>query len=323
MSRLPTILLGSVLLCLIVWIVLLLSDSTLALQVNADIGRLFGRTDGAINFARVIFMLFGVLVAALVGGAIGWSMRSVSALSRETELLSRLNSTKGRIPRLESGMRSKELQVERAEEQMHNLESLLPPLYKTIKERDQALRDREAMVLQLQQELAVWKGPPLVEESADDGTGMAAIVGDRGAGGEAMLDESIRTLQGDVGEREARIAELMRRILQLESTLEDANKRSGDYDRERQRQDRWLDVLNDQLALARETNDRLTAGVHNATGLQQRINQLEADVQRLTDELADSERRLAASRFECATARTTIAHLQGRLGVGKGGQSVL
>ncbi len=325
MSRMPTILLGSVLLCLIVWIVLLLSDSTLALQINADIDRLLGRTDGAINFARAIFMLFGVLVAAGVGGAIGSSMRSVSALSRETELLSRLNATKGRIPRLESGMRSKELQVERAEEQMHNLESLLPPLYKTIKERDQALRDREAMVLQLQQELAVWKRPPLVDESADDANG-AAAGGDRAmpsAGGETMLDERIHTLQGDVGEREARIAELMRRILQLESTLDDANQRSGDYDRERQRQDKWLDVLNDQLALARETNDRLTAGVHNATGLQQRINQLEADVQRLTDELADSERRLAASRFECATARTTIAHLQGRLGVGKGGQSVL
>src|SRR5207344_2279142 len=100
--------------------------------------------------------------------------------------------------------------------------------------------------------------------------------------------ERIRTLEGDVAERdaritdrdarinelEARIAELMRRILQLESTLDDTNKRSADYDRERQRQDKWLDVLNDQLARSRETNDRLTAGVHDQTALQQRINEL-------------------------------------------------
>jgi chromosome segregation ATPase len=323
MSRMPTILLGSVLLCLVAWTVLLLGESPLGLQLNADLVKLLGHPDSTANYARAIFMLLGVLVAAGVGGGIGWSLRAVSAAAREIELLSRLNATKGRIPRLESGMRSKEMQVERVEEQMHNLESLLPPLYKTIKERDQALRDHEAMVLRLQQELSVWKRTPLVDE-ATTLDGNAVLDSDRAAGpiaGNAVLDARVRTLESDVGEREARIADLMRRILQLESALDDAHKRSADYDRERQRQDKWLDVLNDQLARARETNDRLTAGVHDQTALQQRINQLEADVKRLTEELSDSERRLAASRFECATARTTIAHLQGRLEKARGGQS--
>ena len=172
MSRMPTILLGSVLLCLVAWTVLLLGESPLALQINADLVKLLGHPDSTANYARAIFMLLGVLVAAGVGGGIGWSLRAVSAGAREIELLSRLNATKGRIPRLESGMRSKEMQVERVEEQMHNLESLLPPLYKTIKERDQALRDREAMVLRLQQELSVWKRTPLVDEATARWMGM-------------------------------------------------------------------------------------------------------------------------------------------------------
>ncbi len=313
MSRTPTILLGSVLLCLVAWTALVLGESAFALQINSDIARLLGDKDGTGNYARAIFMMLGVLLAAGVGGGIGWSLRAVGAALREIELLSRLNATKGRIPRLESGMRSKEMQVERAEEQMHNLESLLPPLYKTIKESDQALREREAMVLRLQQELAVWKRTPLVEDT-DDGDAAQDYRPAQSTAGNAERDERICTLESDVGERETRIAELMRRILQLESTLDDANKRSGDYDRERQRQDKWLDVLNDQLARSRETNDRLTAGMHDQTGLQQRINQLEADVKRLREELSDSERRLAASRFECATARTTIAHLKSKAG---------
>jgi len=48
-------------------------------------------------------------------------------------------------------------------------------------------------------------------------------------------------------------------------------------------------------------------------GLQQRIVELETEVKRLGEEIADRERRLATSRFECATARTTIAHLQSQI----------
>ena len=44
-----------------------------------------------------------------------------------------------------------------------------------------------------------------------------------------------------------------------------------------------------------------------------RITALEAEIARLNNEIADRERRLATSRFECATARTTITHLQAQL----------
>ena len=56
-----------------------------------------------------------------------------------------------------------------------------------------------------------------------------------------------------------------------------------------------------------------TAQLKDRAALQQRIVELEAELKRLGDELADRERRFAASRFECATARTTITHLQTQL----------
>ena len=71
------------------------------------------------------------------------------------------------------------------------------------------------------------------------------------------LEERVRELETKVREREARIAELMyetgnhaKQIPQLESALDGQRKKNEDHDRERQRQDKWLDVLNDQLARA-------------------------------------------------------------------------
>jgi chromosome segregation ATPase len=119
--------------------------------------------------------------------------------------------------------------------------------------------------------------------------------------------------------RQVRIAELMQRPhgdlgdQALKSELHDQRRRNEAHDRERQRQDKWLDVLNDQLARAREANDNLQRELADQQALKARIAALEAEIARLNNEIADRERRLAASRFECATARTTITHLQAQL----------
>jgi chromosome segregation ATPase len=334
MSRAPTLLFGSLLLSGVAWTAVSVEQIPLALVINAGVARLLGQSESTANYADAIFTVLCLLVAAGVGIGIGWSLRAASAHAREGDLQRRLNDTKGKIPRLESGMRNKEMQVARIEQQMKNMESLLPPLHRTIEERDIALRERDRTVSMLRGELALLKGTPLAADASpaamatldlEDDTFTVSRPSSVSVAPQTdvmtqVLEERVRELETKVREREARIAELMyeqgnhaKKIPQLETELGDQRKRNEDFDRERQRQDKWLDVLNDQLARARETNDKLTGELKDRALLQQRIAQLEAEVKRLGDEIADRERRLAASRFECATARTTIAHLQSQL----------
>ena len=340
MSRISTILLGSVLLSGVAWTAVSVEAIPLARGINGSIAALLGQTPGekgaaTVNYAGAILAALCVFVGAGVGIRIGWSLRAATARVREGDLQRRLNDTKGKIPRLESGMRNKETQVARIEQQMQNLESLLPPLHKTIEDRDIALRERDRTVTMLRGELAVLKGTPLAGDAAmatldlEDDTFTTSASSNHSMSPQSdvrtqVLEERVRELETKVREREARIAELMyeqgnhaRKIPQLETALGDQRKRSEEFDRERQRQDKWLDVLNDQLARARETNDKLSVELKDRAALQRRIGELEAEVKRLGDDIADRERRLAASRFECATARTTIAHLQSQLGTKK------
>jgi chromosome segregation ATPase len=334
MSRAPTIVFGSLLLSGVAWMAVSVEEIPLALVINTGIAELLGQNGSTANYADGIFTVLCLIVAAAVGVGIGWSLRGLTAHTREAELQRRLNDTKGKIPRLESGMRNKEMQVARIEQQMKDIESLIPPLHKTIEERDIALRDRDRTVSMLRGELAALKGAPLASDASpgaiatldlEDDTFTVSRTSSVAISPQTeetvnVLEERVRELEAKVREREARIAELMyeqgshaKKIPQLETALGDQRKRNEDFDRERQRQDKWLDVLNDQLARARETNDKLSGELKDQAALQQRIAELEAEVKRLGEEIADRERRLAASRFECATARTAITHLQSQL----------
>ena len=336
MSRVPTILIGTLLFAGVAWMAVTVDQVPLALLINAGIADLLGKSGSTTNYADTIFIVLCLLLAVGIGIGVGRSLRGLTARAHEAELQRHLNETKGRIPKLESGMRNKDMHVARVEQQMKDIESQLPPLRKTIEERDIALRDRDRTVSLLKSEVALLKGIPLASEAAssamatldlddDTFTTSSRRVEPRNDAVREALEERVQELETKVREREARIAELMyetgnhaKQIPQLESALDGQRKKNEDYDRERQRQDKWLDVLNDQLARARETNDRLAGELRDKASLQQRIVELEAEVKRLGDEIADRERRLATSRFECATARTTIAHLQAQIEGQKG-----
>jgi len=324
-TRAPILVVGATLLAILAWTAVTVTEVPAALAINGAIAEMLGRSVAGANYADAIFTVLCLALAAMIGGGIGWSLRGSSSRAREADLTRRLNDTKSRLPRLESGMRNREMQVVRVEQQMKDLESLLPPLHKTIEEKDIALRDRDRSISLLKSELAMLKGLPLAADAPSSAMATLELDDDPLAAplpNETIrkLEERVAELQSTIREREARIAELIHRqgnhadrIPALQSELEGQRKRNEDFDRDRQRQEKWLDVLNDQLARSRETNDRLTAQLTDQTRLQQRVFELEGEVRRLSDEIADRERRLAASRFECATARTTITHLRAQL----------
>ena len=325
-SRVPILIVGATLLAVVAWTAVSVTEVPAALAINGAIAEMLGQKVAKSNYADAIFTVLCLALAAMIGAASGWSLRGTTSRVREADLTRRLNDTKSRLPRLESGMRNKEMQVARVEQQMKNLESLLPPLHKTIEEKDIALRDRDRSITLLKSELAMLKGLPLAADAPSTAAMATLDLDDDPLAAPPpnetiqRLEERVNELQSTVREREARIAELIHqqgnhagRIPALQSELDGQRRRNEDFDRDRQRQEKWLDVLNDQLARSRETNDRLTAQLTDQTRLQQRVFELEGEVRRLGDEIADRERRLAASRFECATARTTITHLQAQL----------
>jgi chromosome segregation ATPase len=187
------------------------------------------------------------------------------------------------------------------------------------------LRDRDRTITLLRGELTAIKGMPGAgdaDAATLDGIDLGAYqsVASVDDAGRKELEARVAELESQLHVRQARIAELMHeqgtsavRIPQLEQELASQRKRSEVFERERHRQDKWLDILNDQLARARETNDKLSGGMAQQQVLQQRIDELEAECKRLGEEIAERERRLAAKSFECATARTTVTHLQAQL----------
>jgi len=316
MSRLPTICIGLALLGGVAWLAVAVNDVPLAAAINATGARLLGQSSGRAEYADAMWVVLCLFAAAAVGLGLGWSLRTQAARLQEVELQRRLFDTQGRIPRLESGMRNREQQVMRAELQLKEVSDQLPPLKKAVEEGQHALRDRDRTISLLKSELAALKATEQfdAESVAYVRSANADDVAERGA-----LEARVKELEEQLQVRQARIAELTNeqgqgdRLPALQSELDDQRRRNEVFDRERQRQDKWLDVLNDQLARAREANDKLQRDLLEQRVLQARIAELEAEVTRLGTEIADRERRLAASRFECATARTTITHLQAQL----------
>ena len=316
MSRLPTICFGLVLLGGVVWLALTVDEVPFAEAINATGTRLFGPSAGRTAYADGAFSIFWLCMAAAVGLTFGWSLRGQTARLNESDLQRRLFDTQGRIPRLETGIRNREQQVARAEMQLKEVSDQLPPLKKTIEEGQHALRDRDRTISLLRSELTALK---TAEQFDGESIGLSRGA-DAGGGVEpAALEGRIKELEAELQTRQVRIAELLQQPRGehvdegLKSELDDQRRRNEAHDRERQRQDKWLDVLNDQLARAREANDSLQRELADQQALKARITALEAEIARLNNEIADRERRLATSRFECATARTTITHLQAQL----------
>src|SRR5262245_1713075 len=141
MSRVPTLLLATALFSVVAWTAVSVTEIPAALAINGAIAEMLGHRVATTNYADAIFTVLCLMIMTVIGGALGWTMRGNTAREREADLIRRLNDTKSRLPRLESGMRNREMHVARVEQQMKNLESLFPPLHKTIEEKDIALRD--------------------------------------------------------------------------------------------------------------------------------------------------------------------------------------
>ena len=244
------------------------------------------------SYTLALLGFASIAAAATIGFITGSTLRKSEFGTREDDLKRQLLETKGRIPQLETSVRNRELAVTRLKMEIDEWQARVEGMNRAIHDREQTLRDRDRSISKLTSEIAVLKAMTLGNDAQGDARGFA---------GESAHDAVIEG------------AELKPRLTELETELESHQRRLSSAERERERQGRWLDVLNDQLSRARQENDRLLAGTGEIEQARKRIAELEAEVAGLRHELAERDRRLAASRFECANARTTVAYLQAEL----------
>jgi peptidoglycan hydrolase CwlO-like protein len=310
MSRLPTVLLALSLLSGIGWFMVPFEAPAYAATIDAYLSEhiagllfeWFGDWNGdgfetdrpTFSYTTTLLGVASLALAAAIGYLTGSHLRRSEFRTREDDLKRQLFEAKGRLPQLETSVRNRELAVTRLKMEIDEWQARVEGLNRAVHDRDQTLRDRDRSISKLTSEVAVLKAVTIGGDAQQATFG--AVIIPEAADGDPFDVETLR-----------------RRLTEVETDLDGHQKRLSSADRERQRQDRWLEVLNDQLARARAENQRLLAGSAELDEARRRIQALEAEIAKLRGELADRDRRLAQSRFECANARTTVAYLQAEL----------
>lgn len=314
MARMPTIVFALLLLCMLGWYSIPSEPPLFAAAIDAFVSEWIAGTlfewfgdwngDGfetdrpAFAYTETLMRIGGLLVAASIGYATASLLKTARYRREEEEFKRQIYEAKSRVPQLETSLRNRELAVTRLKMELDEWQQKLEGLSRQLAERDQQLRDRDRGITRLGAEVAMLRS---VARSANE---------DHSAGHPlVLLEEHSRAFA------EQAVADQLTRtkIAELTAALDDAQRKIAQMERERDRQDRWLDILNDQLSRARETNERLASASGDIGAARVRIAELEREIVRLKEELADRDRRLATSRFECANARTTVAHLRAEI----------
>ena len=98
-----------------------------------------------------------LILAALVGVAVGWFLKQIAAKEKEEKLRRDLNATRSRIPQLETNIRNREQQASRLELEVEEWQGKLPSLQATIEEKDRLVLERDRTIAAMQSELSILK----------------------------------------------------------------------------------------------------------------------------------------------------------------------
>jgi chromosome segregation ATPase len=213
----------------------------------------------------------------------------------------------GRIPKLETSTRHQKQHVERLQRELDDWRTKVEPLESKIEDRERTLGDRERQLTRLQRELELLKetrGESTVPMDSVMVNGADSVMAN--GGDSATDDEAFRRLEEELVGRTVELTA-------LKEALAEHEQRRNEIKGERERQDKWLDILNKQLETARVDNTRLTDELKGLTAARERIGELESTIAALKKELAERDKRLATSRFEVSNARAIAAHLESQL----------
>jgi chromosome segregation ATPase len=222
-----------------------------------------------------------LLLALLAGMAAGWVLRHVSASTRDEELQKTLADARARVPQFETLLRSRDNQIARMRETQGERDEQIGALTERVRELEQSLKEKER-ALQRQRAVSGPATPGSDSKISAEGTGSDGDAG-RIAELERQLEEACAQAGDAMAEAAATESELitlkarlermtdgggqsleeMREVAErlnqktidyerLKNELEQERRRVAELERERELQNKSLQVLHQQLELERE-----------------------------------------------------------------------
>lgn len=222
-----------------------------------------------------------LLLALLAGMAAGWVLRHVSASTRDEELQKTLADARARVPQFETLLRSRDNQIARMRETQGERDEQIGALTERVRELEQTLKEKERA---LQRQRAV---SGITTSRADSKSPAQGSASDGDAGRIAELERQLEEACAQAGDAMAEAAateselitlkarlermtdgggqslEEMREVSErlnqktidherLKNELEQERRRVAELERERELQNKSLQVLHQQLELERE-----------------------------------------------------------------------
>lgn len=245
----------------------------------------------------LIMKMFVYLAVALAAGfGAGWLTRNLVAVKKEEELQRTLSDTKSRLPQFESLMRSRDEQSKTLRQEVKEKDARIGELHEQMGIQDRTLRAKDRELKSAQHRLAAYDvdagatnsdggASELDTELSDvDMTGGPPLdyagVEERLRQQQQSLEVELRSARGDptkpslasgassamedvlrieVHELESRLRQTVAEHDRFASGLEREERKVVELQRERELQNKSIQVLHQQLELARE-NGQQTAG---------------------------------------------------------------
>ncbi len=211
-----------------------------------------------------------ILLAGVVGAVAGWLFRNMQAQRTEEHAQRAANDAKAKLPQLESLLRGRDEQITKLKEMLAEKKEELSEQVQNMRELEIKLRDQEREAKRWQQSAEARQGTSLDEYDlgtdggGDDANGLIAELSQEitrlkaelaSATAEAVLNDAAGQASAS---NDAEVAQLRAQLQQTEKALEAAKadlaheqNKVLELERERELQNRSLQVLHQQLDLER------------------------------------------------------------------------
>ncbi len=223
----------------------------------------------------ILKMFIYLLLAAAIGGAAGWLIRNLQAQKSEENANRAVNDAKAKLPQLESLLRGRDEQISKLKAQLAETKSQLNEQDQEHRATEQQLKEREREVRRLQQGAEARQMPDgeddfdveamdqsedtnaLITELSSEIARLKAELASR-ASAVKPVDADETLLQVEMDGLKAKLKNAERELEIAKSELSREQTKVTELERERELQNKSLQVLHQQLELAR--SQRVAAG---------------------------------------------------------------
>ena len=226
----------------------------------------------------MIFLILKIFVylvlAAGIGAAAGWLIRNLQAQKTEENAARAVNDAKAKLPQLESLLRGRDEQITKLKDQLAEAKTQMNEQVQECRGLESQLREQERETRRLKQSAEVGRAVQgedsfdvdAMDQSGDTNTLITELSSEIArlkaqlAEGEkvAAVDADETLLQVEMDSLRAKLRNAERELERVQAELSHEQTKVTELERERELQNKSLQVLHQQLELAR--SQRVAAG---------------------------------------------------------------